>query len=47
LNTYAHLWPEDNALLRRAVDAELSPMVGLRLTDPVADITRTSPAEDG
>lgn len=29
LNTYAHLWPEDNALVRRAVDAELSPILGL------------------
>jgi integrase len=28
LNTYAHLWPEDNALVRRAVDAELGSIVG-------------------
>jgi hypothetical protein len=27
LNTYAHLWPEDNALVRRAVDAELGAIV--------------------
>lgn len=38
LNTYAHLWPEDNPLVRRAVDAELSPVIGLGATDPTADI---------
>lgn len=37
LNTYAHLWPEDNSLVRRAVDSELSSMVGLGSTDPTAD----------
>jgi hypothetical protein len=47
LNTYAHLWPEDNALVRRAVDAELNPIVGLDTTDPTADISRTSGSEEG
>jgi len=47
LNTYAHLWPEDNALVRRAVDAELSPIVGLETTDPTADISRTSGSAEG
>jgi hypothetical protein len=47
LNTYAHLWPEDNALVRRAVDAELNPIVGLDTTDPTADIARTSGSEEG
>jgi integrase len=47
LNTYAHLWPEDNALVRRAIDAELSPLLGLGTTDPTADISRTSGAEEG
>lgn len=45
LNTYAHLWPEDNALVRRAIDAELSPIVGLSTPDAVADISRTSASE--
>jgi integrase len=47
LNTYAHLWPEDNALVRRAVDAELNPIVGLDTMDPVADISRTSGSGEG
>ncbi len=38
LNTYACLWPEDNALVRGAVDAELGAIVGLSATDPTADI---------
>jgi integrase len=42
LNTYSHLWPEDNALVRRAVDAELSAVLGLDTTDPTADISRTA-----
>jgi hypothetical protein len=42
LNTYAHLWPEDNALVCRAVDGELNPIVGIERTDPTADISRTS-----
>jgi integrase len=47
LNTYAHLWPEDNALVRRAVDAELSAVVGLRSSEPTADIPRTSGSQEG
>ncbi|HLF39988.1 MAG TPA: hypothetical protein VI854_00805 [Acidimicrobiia bacterium] len=48
LITYAHLWPEDNALVRRAVDAELSPIVsGVETRDPDADISRTSRSEEG
>jgi integrase len=47
LNTYAHLWPEDNALVRRAVDAELNPLVGLDSMDPTKDIPRTSGSEEG
>lgn len=45
LNTYSHLWPEDNALVRRAVDAELSAVVGLDATGSTADISKSSPAE--
>ena len=44
LNTYAHLWPEDTAIVRRALDAELGPLVGLS-SDPDADISRTSGSE--
>jgi hypothetical protein len=47
LNTYAHLWPEDNALVRRAVDAELSAVVGLESAGPIANISRTTGSEDG
>ncbi|HEX6380763.1 MAG TPA: tyrosine-type recombinase/integrase [Acidimicrobiia bacterium] len=46
LNTYAHLWPEDNSLVRRAVDSELSSVVGLGSTDPTADISRTFGSEE-
>jgi integrase len=45
LNTYSHLWPEDNALVRRAVDAELSAVVGFRMSDSTAEISRTSGSE--
>ncbi len=47
LNTYADLWPEDNALVCRAVDPELSPIVGIETTDLTADVARTSGSQEG
>jgi integrase len=40
LETYAHLWPDDASLTRLAVDAELSPMLGISPTD--ISLTSTS-----